>query len=269
MISITEATGNRKMWQLMEELSARITGMMNQYPAMIAEEYLELLQSTAPDIPGYAKNLKVQQFTVGKDQVYGVSLPGYAHSNRLKVTDKARVVLYVTPKARGRTPADPAVLVLERYNPWTMETLPFEPDRKVAAIMSRRITEREVKIIEGYRTKDRKSQVDAELRDLGVKLQRPHPTLLSRKVSRDLMFEIIRAEYGLVGEQHVAHIRPSLRKIQASVEPALWRWWTKRLVALGERRWQRPIRKAKGRPSFAKKVRPLQDLILDGDTPSV
>jgi hypothetical protein len=252
---------DRKNYRIVEELPERMCSLMEHYPLWIAQEFLKQVESRGPDdIPNYISKLKLMRFRHPKaDHVFGIVLPGYEHSKRLKIDDASRTVLYIGQKRRTRP--DEGVAVLERYNPWTMDTLPYEPAQ--ATMMSRRVTERETNIIRERRLDDRDT-VDDELRGLGITPNRSHPTLLSRKVSRDIVFEALRREYGVAGEPHQQHLRVSLSKIQREIEPRklFHKLAVRYLSKPQERRWKKPVRVKLGKNSIPKRVKPLQDFIL-------
>lgn len=263
-LTVRQKIGNRQVARLTSELPKRVAALIRNYPLWIANKYLEELQARGPDdIPGYLGDLEVQEFDHPlADHVFGVVLPGYERSTRLRIDDVARTVLMVEQRNTYRP--DPGVAVLERYNPWTMDTLPYEPG-KVANLVSRKVTEREVNVIRERRQADRKA-VDAELRSLDIKVNRAHPTLLQSKVERDVVFEVLRREYGAPGEKHQPHLRVGLSSLQRNIEPRLWRRLAVRYLSIpAERRWQRRERAKRGDPRFPKRVRPLQDLILGVD----
>ena len=88
---------------------------------------------------------------------------------------------------------------------------------------------------------------------------------MTRKVRKDILFEALRREWGVGGEPHQPHMRASLRMLQTSIEPKLFKLMAVRYLSVpAERRWTKAVRAKKGEASFPKRVRPLQDLIIDG-----
>jgi hypothetical protein len=260
---------DKSNYRLIDDLPGRAKSFIEHYPFWIAEEFHKQLLTRGPDdIPNYINKLKLMRFRHSKaDHVFGVVLPGYEHSSKLKTDDAKRTVLYIGQKRR--TQPDPGVAALERYNPWTMDTLPYEAE--LATTMSRRVSERETNIIRERRLNDRE-HVDAELRALGIQPNRSHPTLLSRKVSRDIVFEALRREYGVGGEPHQPHLRVALSKIQREIEPR--RLFGKLAVLYlskpQERRWKKPLRVNVGKNSITRRSIGLQDFILgDGNSNSL
>jgi hypothetical protein len=260
--TITEKPSNKIFAKLVDELPDRIEALIEHYPYWVANEFHKQLMRRGPrDIPGYLMKLRVRKFRVPKaDHTFGVVLPSTAMGTKLGVDDAGDTVIYVTQKRE--TMPNEGVAVLEKYNPWTMDTLPYEP--KAAKLVSRKVSNREVSTIRERRTDDA-DKVKSELANLGIKVSRAHATLLKSKVERDVVFEALRREFGAPGEPHEPHLRASLRAIQTNIEPRLFRTLARRYLSVpAERRWQKAVRAKKGKASFPKRVRPLQDFIIDG-----
>ncbi len=185
--------------------------------------------------------------------------PGYAHSARLRGSDAKVTVIYVKPKVRQKM-EDPGVVILSRHNPWTMDTLPYEPEKRWASLISRRVTEREIRRVVAARKLEQEA-VKRELADAGVRFPpRAHPVLLARRVSRDIVFEVIRREFGLT-QPHVAHWRPSIRRVRdlhvRQVLKTMLRW----LTVPSERRWERETNIKIEKASVVRRVRVFQDRV--------
>lgn len=246
---------------LVNELPERVEGIIHHFPEQIAKMMLQDLVGKAPkDIPGYPKMLQLRRLDLPvADSTVGLIVPGYEHSYRLRPSDVMNTVLYVRSKVRAGAAPDPAVVILSNHNPWTMGTLPFEPHRRQASLMSRRVTRREVLKIEKKRMAEREG-IDKELEDLGIKPSRFHPTLLSRRVSRDIAFEVLRREFGIEVKPH-AHWRPALgaakKKYPRRVMKMMIRW----LAVPSESRWKRRSAMKVEKATAAKRVRDFQQFI--------
>lgn len=256
---------DRKILQFfIPSLPARIEAVMRHFPHEMAKLYLEDLKTTAPgDIPGYPKMLKVRELKLpGIKSTFGVVAPGYAHSARLRGSDAKVTAIWVRPKTyQGEV--DPGVVVLARHNPWTMDTLPYEPERRHASLVSRRVTEREVQAIMAKKKLGQET-VKRDLAAVGIrKTARTHAVLLTRRVSRDIAFEVLRREFGLT-QPHVAHWRPALKRARSlhvtQVLKKMQRW----LTVPGEQRWQRDVEAKPERAATAKRVKEFQDRIAKG-----
>lgn len=205
---------NKRVMKLMKQWEDRINAIVKIFPQEVAEQVLYRIQSTAPrGIEGYPDMLRVRDIpSVGGWEMTAILPPGWAFSQRLRQIDVKRTVLYVRPKVIGGEVVDEGAVVLERWNPWTMDTLPYEPDRRAASMMSRRVTEREVRPIESEKRRIL-PEVNNELRALGIPLRPKGKVTLSRRVTRDLAFEVLRYELGIPPVPGRAHWKPAIRQV--------------------------------------------------------
>lgn len=254
----------RKMQDLIRKLDVRVEAIIRHFPHEIAKLYLEDIQSMAPeDIPGYPKMLKLRELKHSDaDSVFGVVAPGYAHSSRLRGGDAKVTTIWV--KARVyQGEQDPGAIILARHSPWTMDTLPYEPEKLWASLVSRRVTESEATRVVATQKKNREL-VKRQLADANVRYTpRSHPVLLQRRVSRDIAFEVLRREFGLT-KPHVAHWRPALRRARTSHVTAVLKKMLRWFTVPSERRWERDVVAKPERASTAKRVREFQDRIAGG-----
>lgn len=241
---------NGKVYGLVDELPDRIDAITWFFPQFVAEMALADLKRSAPaDLPGYPKNVVLRRYgDPGSDSTVGMIVPGYAHSRKLKANDAQRMILYVKAKklAAGAVPSDEssaffrAAEVLEAFSPWTMATLPIELSRTFAGIRSRRVTRKEVLSVEKRRKADmaRTGAALAQLAQTGIELKRAHPVLLTRRVTQDLAFEVLRREFG-INAPHVAHWRPAIRNAKRTYPRQVLKRWMLRWFAVStEKRWR-------------------------------
>jgi len=216
--------------KLVNQWPERIAAIVKVFPQMVAMDTLEQIKSGAPrGIEGYPDMLRVRDIpSQGGWELSAILPPGWAFSQRLRQVDVKRTVLYVRPKVVGGEVVDEGAVVLERLNPWTMDTLPYEPDRRGASIMSRRVTEREARPIE-FEKRRELPQVRRELRSLGITLRPKGKVALSRRVTRDLAFEVLRYEFGIPPIPGRAHWKPAIRMVPATITnrqmKALYKWF--------------------------------------------
>ena len=259
-----EKPSNKLAYKLAEEWVERLNAFMLALPQEVAKSVHEDVMSFAPDdIPQYPKMLKVVQFPDQQGwKIIGVLPPGWNYSQRLRSSDVQRTVLYILPKLRAGTVVSKAAVVLERNNPWTMDTLPYEPKKDEASIRARRVDESDVKKIEEQRRSD-KATIISELRSLGVPIRDTGKVLLERRVSRDIAFEVLRREKG-IGMPGKAHWRPAVRAVytqhfkKAREELMVW------MVDPEDEQWKEnrnlPVESA----SVIGKVQEFQDRIVPG-----
>jgi hypothetical protein len=159
----------------------------------------------------------------------------------------------------------PAIEVLERYNPWTIDTLPFQPERSEAMIISRKVDRREADRVSKLRKRDT-PQWRAELDRAGVrniKKDRQIKPPKSVKTIPDVAFEALRLEFGLGGVKGHAHWRPAiLRLVHGGVKHEVRhkKDYAKTLTSLKFRGWKKwPTRtRHKIRIAEAQKYVPFQ-----------
>lgn len=212
---VTSVHRNVIVKELLDEWPARLKAFVEALPAMLGKDLLDAVKQGAPsDIEGYPDMLRLVRFQeIEGWGVVGAVPPGWAFSQRLRSVDVKRTVLYVRPKVLRGIVISQAAVVLERNNPWTLGTLPYEPKRHEASLMSRRVSEREATEIEKRRQADMQS-IRNELRGLpGVQLRPEGDIKITRRVSRDIAFEVVRREFGynMPGK---AHWRPATRQLR-------------------------------------------------------
>ena len=204
---------NKLAWKLTSEWQERLEAFQLALPQDVAKDvHLDITKLAPTDIPKYPDMLKVVQFPRQGDwRIIGVVPPGWNYSQRLKTSDAQRTILDIAPKMRGGEVVSQAAVVLARNNPWTMQTLPYEPKKEEASIRARRVDEKYVQVVE-KKIEARKAVIIQELRSLGVPIRETGKVLLQRRVSRDIAFEVLRREKG-IGMPGKAHWRPAVRAV--------------------------------------------------------
>ena len=263
-ITITEMKSNKDVYRLLDEWEERTQAVVVALPRMVAEDVLAEVKANAPkDIQGYPDILQIMSIPKAKDwAIFGILPEGSAGSQRLEAVDVQRTVLYVRPKL-VRGVASPAAVVLERQNPWTMDTLPYEPKIREASLISRRVTEHEVAVIEKQRTKDRPA-VERELQGLGVELRSKAKVLLSRRVTRDLGWEVLRHEFGVPPVRGKAHWRPAVEKWKQFAERRLKKDLLPWVADPENSDWRRGDTVPDGKASAIEDLLPFEEVIMTG-----
>lgn len=209
---------NKHVYRLLEQWPERIDAIVEVMPQLIARQALAQIQAMAPSgIAGYPGMLGVYELPSEKGwKAAVIAPPSKVFYQRIPSSEYARTVLYIEPKIVAGI-SDESAVVLSRENPWTPNTLPFEPSKDIATIVSRQIKSLEV---ERRETELKKvlPRVKAELKELGVPI-RQKPSPIKRKVIRDYAFEIIRHEFSVPPVAGKAHWRPALRKIPGEFAP--------------------------------------------------
>lgn len=267
LVMQVEADKKNADWQrLFGQWNERVQAVIQEFPVRVAEDVLAQILQLAPQgrIKGYPDMLKIKQLP-DKDgwKIIGILPPGWAFAQRLRSVDVQRTVLYIRPEVRGGEAVSEAAVILSRQNPWTMDTLPYEPSRQEASILSRRVSEREARKIEEERRRDRRAVV-IELKDAGYgdQLRPEGKVLLSRKVSRDLAFEVLRAEFGNGTDGHPkAHWRPPLSKVTGVITRKHFKDLIDWLAVPDDSRYLRAKEPDPERGSVLKSIQRFQDLV--------
>lgn len=259
---VTQRAQNQRIYKLADEMRRRVEAIEENYSFDLAKALLPILRGMAPsDIPNYAKLLTVRRVRLrGMAGVAMIGLPAYAHRRRLTQADAPRTVLYVKPKLAGGKTMDPAAVTLWRSNPWTMDTLPYEPSKRVAQIISRRVSLKDAEKIEAMRMAER-PRIEAELRTHGIESFRRNKVLLDQRVTVDLAYEVLRREFGLGDAPHVSHWRPAVRYVKTVLAKQQLKKYLRWLAVPSERRWKRPLVAKTGKVSDIRKVQRFQRYI--------
>jgi len=258
---------NRQIRVLVNELDDRIAAIIEWLPFLVAEQTLADVVRMAPgDVPGYPGMLQIRKVNVrGIDQAIGIIAPGYKFASRLKQDDAAVTLLFVkavmkTDLGSGkRRLVNEAAGILAKHSPWTMNTLPYEPDRTAASIRALRATSAEVQKIEAERQKELPA-VQKQLQKAGIKQFRAAKDRVGRKVTRDIGFEVLRREFGIQSRAS-AHWRPAIRTARTEhVDTALknlLRW----LTVPSEKRWQKNLVIKQEQGSVISRVKRFQQAV--------
>lgn len=181
----------------------------------LKRKVLQVVPDTA-EYRTYRRSLEV--FTVRTEaRVTVEGLRVGLRARKVKKVFAKRTVLYVKP--RGARRPSPAVEVLAKYGPWTLDTLPFYPRKRDAQVVSRMVTEREVLAVEKQRRKDRPRWRQA-LSKAGVRPPKARNKVAVPRSARalaDLAFEGLRLELGLAGTPPRPHWGPAIRSSRAAL----------------------------------------------------
>lgn len=165
----------------------------------------------------YVKSLSIAKLfdADGKNILYSVSLKNTV--NQVKNLDPEITVIRIKAIQRlgGK---DPKAAILERFSPWTIETIPFFPDKKFAEVINNKATKKEVDAVKSLRKKD-ESIWRRELLKAGAKLesnlnQKTIPTNL--KSTNDVELDAIRLEFGLDGNNNGRQWAKAMRELASS-----------------------------------------------------
>jgi hypothetical protein len=212
-----------KQWpERMQHVQAQLVYLSADYVRRFVKSRLPKSQGSRP----YRASIEVARTKgLGPGQ-YSYTVQIDMKNRLVKQVKTHKVLLEVHPAKRSRKP-DPAVLVLERFNPWTVDSLPFKPDRKLGIVIQRKATAKRVTKVTQARTKQR-SKWSRELSRVGFKEIRKDTRLkISSSVSSipDVAMDALKLEFGLGG----ARPRPA------------WRLGVRHLIRGGLRSFSRDI----------------------------
>ena len=208
----------------------------------------------------YRDSLVVVEVAVGGND-YAYAVRSNPEAKKVDKVDVSNTLLYVRSRSRLTKP-DPAVQVLEKYGPWTMDTLPFTPMSTKATIVSKRVAEATVLKIRKARRKDEYKwrpellsvgKAVAPARSARIKLPSAVP---------DVGYAAFRMEFG-IGEKPIPHWRPTLQELKTTGikkmarNPKIKMLFTNPSFT-GWKRWEKIHTASKIRPGEARKFVPFQ-----------
>lgn len=214
LFAVTPTRVARRSRRLAKEWPRRTKGVRRLVAFRAAEKVRGALLEKIPrnGWSEYREALKVSRVTGDLGGANAFSVYADPKARKVREVDEPKTLLYIRSRRRLKR-VKPEIQVLEKYSPWTLETLPFTPKRSDAQLVSRTVTKREVKKVTKARLRDRK-QWRHELLRAGVPL--PKPRLGAEgavpKVVPDVAFEAMRLEFGF-GVKGVPHWRPAIRSL--------------------------------------------------------
>lgn len=191
----------------------RAKALLKYLPHMAAQTMLEAVKAKIPNSAQYAtyrNALRVVQSGNPSNPEYSI----YGMLPKQKAAQEMDLLLFKLVRKRRKTP--PEVSVLLTYQPWTQDTLPFDPDPKYVKTFLRKVSKREALAVRKARLAD-KPRWQKELTQAGVQAI---PRKLDTPVNgvEDLAYTALRLEYGLGGTQPSAHWRPALKTVEQRVK---------------------------------------------------
>jgi hypothetical protein len=183
---------------------------------LAAREVFEEVKERIPN--GYRplkKSLEMALIHGLPDNTAGYVIRSVPKQRAIKKAAVDTTVLYVTARANSMRPVPKIVSILEEHSPWTADTLPIQPDPKVADVTSRRVSERVVDKVRKMRERDRMVW-KRKFNEVGAREMRQGGLVKATRQMRaipDTAFESVRLEFGLGGFGAHPHWRPSLIRL--------------------------------------------------------
>lgn len=173
-----------------------------------AERMLEGVKAKIPGGPSYTQY--VQSLYIGESgstdfPVFSI----FAEESAEEAVEAETDALYLKP-ANPNARLDPAVRILIKYQPWTADTLPFDPPSNKVRLIARKVNKGEIDKIRTARESNR-VQWTKELAEYNVRVKPKGSVSPNTGAVQDMAFTALRLEYGLGRTKAVPHWRPALR----------------------------------------------------------
>ncbi len=197
-IAFKKAVGYYATLHLLEEIKKNIK------PSNETKDYIDSLQQV----------LISQSDT--KEFLFAVTINKKAR--KVKKLDVNKSIIEIKA-IRRMGKADPKAATLEKFNPWTLDTIPFLPDKKSANIITTKSSSSYVNKVSKLRNKD-KPTWKKELIRIGV----PEKTFSNKleispnssKAIPNVALEGLRMEFGLDGNESSSHWKRALSELASS-----------------------------------------------------
>lgn len=222
--SVSKEKGYDDVMRLAKEWPERMTNVAAMISFLAADYTKRSLQDRLgqdPSLRSYKDALDVSQVKGLKkgESAYSVHLNTNAPAVR-KVAPK-RTILEVRAVKRRTVATDPSALILERYSPWTLDTLPFKPDRKDAIVIMRKASAAAVMKVAAEKRRQQ-SRWSRELRRAGIRAadrqnQLSFPTEASIP---NMAADALTTEFGLGKKRPNPAWRLSVQRLQREALPA-------------------------------------------------
>lgn len=201
----TDAEG-RATFKFIKELDKRADAFKRMFTYAVATDLLDLVKSKIPSTGQGAQLAKSLKVSEGPNSVFAVSIS--SKSQNIKKTDAPVTLIYIKARRiQDRVRQD--IKILQDYSPWTIDTLPFWPDKKQALIIQRKVDKKIVDRIAKLR-QDSSKEVKNKLIKLGQKdtnsaISRKTIDFRKAKAIPDVAFQMLTMEFG-GGSQRGMHM---------------------------------------------------------------
>jgi len=205
--------------KVLKKLGVRIDALKSTVVYMAAEYLLRETYSKIPNDPqfiGYKESIKLVEITGMKQKGSAYAVISQPKHAKITETKDTKTIIRVVANRRRVRGIPESVRILEKYGPWTPDTIPFLPKKSEALVVSRQVTGRHAAVIARQRDHDRPLWRN-ELEAVGIRVGS------KKRVSRgpgrltaipDTYFLASRLEFGLHGTKPAAHWRPSLGNLK-------------------------------------------------------
>ena len=206
------------MTTLVEQWPARARALRRMLAYTIARDVFKDVRGRIP--PAHSalrKSLRLSRVIGLPDRASGYVVHSVPRGGSVAAAEEPSTVLYVTAKTNLMTGVPQSVKILEEHSPWTVDTLPFQPDLKFAIVISRKASPRTVVKVRKMRRRDR-YKWRRKMQEIGLREVNKGTRLTANRKMKsipDVAFESVRLEFGLGGGQSRPHWRPAIIKLAA------------------------------------------------------
>lgn len=212
-LKITMDAQSKRSLRVLPSLAARVRMLQRWTVYLLAEQVRKQVLEGIPkdrSLQSYRRSLKTARL-LSRHQAFAVYSDGKAAG--VSEVDPACTVVFVRVRRKGLSRPPPQVLILQRYSPWTLDTIPFVPTAKEARVVSREVTAPIVRAVAEARQKD-EPQWRAELDRAGSRVSRSDRVPLPKTPGKplpDVAFAGLRLEFGMGGARAQPHWSPAMR----------------------------------------------------------
>jgi hypothetical protein len=254
VIKITPFKSNAAVLEMLRTWQARFdyaaSALAHEAAQTVYDEVSSRLPSTK-EFDNLKNSLRVQRVEGLEpgEQAYAV----HADRSRLKKVKARNIkpdrnVLYVRPKRGRLARIPPEIVILARYSPWTLDSLPFFPSKRISTMYMRQVSVPEVDKVREARLKDRQIW-EQSLAKVGVRIDKKDKIKIPPRaeVIEDIVFRAIRLEFGIGKEQARPAWRPVLHTLAKSgLRSMLGRDVFESLLNPSNRTWKKKVVKTSG-----------------------
>lgn len=209
--------GDDRALMLTRQWPRRARSLVRMTAYMAARSvYADVMAKIPAAHKGLRKSLRLSRITGLSDSAAGYAVHAVSKGSSVPVSEETRTVLYVAAKTNLMAPVPDSVKILVEHGPWTVDTLPFQPDLKFATVVSRKANPKTVAKVRRTRGRDRPVWL-RKMNAVGLREVRKDARLRANRQMPsipDAAFESVRLEFGLGGAAAHPHWRPAILKLR-------------------------------------------------------
>lgn len=237
--------GNARFMRLLRELPKRAEVLPAVLPYLAAKYTYNKIKSQLPQgsqFKAYRAGLELVRVRGGSGFSYSIRIDP---KNRFVKTVKPHQVLVNVRIKESRTMVvSEEIRILTKYNPWTLDSLPFMPDRRQAQLVTQKARPSEVAKVTQERN-SQKGQWQVELARFGIKpTPRAKKIVYSKRMETmpDIVIRALQMEFGLGREQKTAIWRTAISTLKSGGLRAIVKqkkYWVFPLTGLSNTLWKK------------------------------